>query len=120
MNTRTYVVLDPYEALSDSIYDLNSWSKVKNWKTRRQRSKQKSLITELYINIKVTILCALPQVMFALITQLYSLHTKGRILGCVPLGGSGFGFVIQDHIDLGTLEEWSFRVRSFGSMHVGY
>ena len=55
--------------------------------------------------------------MFALITQLYSLHTKGRILGCVPLGGSGFGFVIQDHIDLGTLEEWSFRVRSFGSMY---
>ena len=58
--------------------------------------------------------------MFALITQLYSLHTKGRILGCVPLGGSGFGFVIQDHIDLGTLKEWIFRVRSFGSMHVGY
>lgn len=59
MNTRTYVVLDPYEALSDSIYDLNSWSKVKNWKTRRQRSKQKSLITELYINIKVRNSCAL-------------------------------------------------------------
>ena len=25
--------------------------------------------------------------------------------GCVPLGGSGLGFVIQDHIDHGTWKE---------------
>ena len=31
-------------------------------------------------------------------------------LGCVPLGGSGSGFVIQDHLDQGVPKE-----RDFGS-----
>ena len=29
--------------------------------------------------------------------------------GCVPLGGSGLGFVIQHHIDHGTWKERSFK-----------
>ena len=29
-------------------------------------------------------------------------------IGCVPLGGSGFGFVIQDHTDHSASEERSF------------
>ena len=38
------------------------------------------------------------------------LLTQGTILGCVPLGGSGSGFVIQDHLDQGVPKE-----RDFGS-----
>ena len=30
------------------------------------------------------------------------MHERNEVLGCVPSGGSGFGFVIQDHSDHGT------------------
>ena len=32
---------------------------------------------------------------------------------CVPLGGSGLGFVIQDHTDHGASKEWSFHQISY-------
>ena len=37
-----------------------------------------------------------------------SVESNGLVSGCLPLGGSRLGFVIQDHTDHGASKEWRF------------
>ena len=46
------------------------------------------------------------------------LHQRNGSLGRVPLGGSGLGFVIQDHTDHGASKERIFRALSFGRIQI--
>ena len=47
-------------------------------------------------------------------------HPRNGSLGRVPLGESGLGFVIQDHVDHVASKERIFRARSFGRTGLGF
>ena len=51
-------------------------------------------------------------------TLIYLKKLFSKNQGFVPLGGSGLGFVIQDHTDHGASKERSFRVPSFGRVRI--